>query len=499
MAPVALVVVASTSGVIGLLFNGYILLVLVANSQLRSANNLLLLHLGLVDSVFCLQLLTTAALHSGWLREEPVLCKIQGFIWTTILPVLVWTLAGLNCDRYCAIATPLHYSRLVHTRRVLVFFGLVWLLGIVLACPPLFRVNPYSYREASGGCSADFTDADSGWWFGCVYASASLLLPAALMIYFNVRVFLIARFQQHRIVSALYEITLQAHATITHQRHPPCGSGDMHKFRGRGAVLTLLQLVGSLLVLYAPYFGVLLSEATSKERHPDVLVTVVTALVTCSPPTHGFVYGIKSRVLRKTLKGFLRRQLYQSEVNSEIQRQASRRASVQQGRLSPDGTTGTGTGPGTVSSRTPPETVPRRTIQRRMSEILNISPKVTPHRRLSEFVMPAPLASSAASVGTTSREVMLVAQPEVPPPPSSSSSRPSSAQDVRPSVVVVVVVDEDGGCGGGGVVTTKALDSVVDEDGGVKVATPRTGLRNNSTSVRFSLEEKLPCCAENSV
>lgn len=79
---------------------------------------------------------------------------------------------------------------------------------------------------------------------------------------------MIARYHRHRIASAIYEVTLSAQVTITHQRNPffvptvtaPNSGGP--RFRSRSAVYSVFQLVGSFLFLYTPYYIIILWEST---------------------------------------------------------------------------------------------------------------------------------------------------------------------------------------------------------------------------------------------
>jgi len=143
---------------------------------------------------------------------------------------------------------------------------------------------------------------------------------------------MIARYHRHRIASAIFEVTLSAQVTITHQRNPfqPSVLNAGGKFRGRSAVSTVLQLLGSLLVLYFPYYGVILWESSSStflaankignviRVHPH-LVTLASTLLTCSPPVNGLLYGLKSKILRKTFQNYWRKQMSKSEMIQEIQ------------------------------------------------------------------------------------------------------------------------------------------------------------------------------------
>lgn len=326
-------IVTCISAVFGLVFNAYILLVLVYTRQIRTANNILLLHLAVVDIVHCLEtlsMITPSAINDHFsssdggsvVAEENIggsLCQVHGFLWTVLLPVAVWTLCGLNCDRYAAISSPLHYSRLVRSKRIVVFLALTWLIGVALALPPFFTFNSYSYRADHATCMADFTDRTSGLWYPVIYTTVSVIVPASLILFCNLRILTIARHHQHRIVSAIYEVTLRAQATITHQRNP----FYLTKYKGKSAILTIVQLVGSLLTVYGPQCGVMIWEIATGRAGSACTVGFATAMITCSPLVNGLVYGVKSRALRKTFKNFLRRHLYTSEVNHEIQRRGS--------------------------------------------------------------------------------------------------------------------------------------------------------------------------------
>lgn len=179
---------------------------------------------------------------------------------------------------------------------------------------------------------------------------------------------MIARYHRHRIASAIYEVTLSAQVTITHQRNPffvpivtaPSSGGP--KFRGRSAIYTVFQLLGSFLLLYVPYYIVILWEASSSlleqtdrqeiSKINPHFFTIASTLLTCSPPVNGFLYGLKNKTLQKTFQNYWRKKLTKSEVNHEIQART----------------------PSTCGSRRPSITplgfFSKPTIQRRLSEAL---------------------------------------------------------------------------------------------------------------------------------
>lgn len=81
----------------------------------------------------------------------------------------------------------------------------------------------HRYSPGLGCCAPDFGNDSWGLaaaLYGAVYAILGLALPAVLVTVCNLRVLGIARYHRHRIASAIYEVTLSAQATITHQRNP---------------------------------------------------------------------------------------------------------------------------------------------------------------------------------------------------------------------------------------------------------------------------------------
>lgn len=148
---------------------------------------------------------------------------------------------------------------------------------------------------------------------------------------------MIARNHRHRIASAIFEVAISAQVTITHQRNPffPPQIGAGGKFKGKSAVSTVLQLIGSFMLLYYPFYGIVIWESTtntvnnlylaknsSQKREMEVyptLVTIASTLLTCSPTVNGLLYGIKNKILRKSFQNYIRKKMTKCELNQEIQ------------------------------------------------------------------------------------------------------------------------------------------------------------------------------------
>ncbi|XP_011494690.1 PREDICTED: rhodopsin-like [Ceratosolen solmsi marchali] len=347
MGPWTLTILLSFVSALGLLLNAYVLLVVLGlgkqTQQQQTANTLLLIHLGAVEAAVCLVLLVFV---TGSWPIAGTWCVLHGFLLALLHPIALWTVTGLNCDRYYAIAAPLHYSALVSPRRVALGLGLSWTGALLLCLTPFSGlVPPYRYIPGFGCCAPDFGNTSwgtAGSLYGAAYALLGLALPALLVTICNLRVLGIARYHRHRIASAIYEVTLSAQVTITHQRNPffvstataPTAGGPP-KFNN--AANTVMQLIGSLYLLYFPYCGFILWEAYSGSESGEGagtvssiyqysrlhaqprFVSLASLLLACSPPINGILYGLKSRTLRRSVENYRRKKATKSELQQEIQ------------------------------------------------------------------------------------------------------------------------------------------------------------------------------------
>lgn len=148
---------------------------------------------------------------------------------------------------------------------------------------------------------------------------------------------MIARYHRHRIAAAIYEVTLSAQVTITHQRNPfmkfpPLVPNPIApKVRLRSPITKIFQLVGSYIILYTPYFITVIWDSTNmiifgdKVNIPAIyktnqyFVMVSVTLLTCSTVVNGILYGLKSKTIRKSFQNYRRKKRTKNEIQQEIQ------------------------------------------------------------------------------------------------------------------------------------------------------------------------------------
>lgn len=162
---------------------------------------------------------------------------------------------------------------------------------------------------------------------------------------------MIARYHRHRIAAAIFEVTISAQVTITHQRNPfPLPFEAIPpKLRARSPVSNVSGIVGSLLLLYGPYYVTILWNSsvaslsynsnaatvapTSKNMQvPCSIMLVAFVLIHLTVFVNIIIYGLKSKVMRNSLKNYWRKQKTKNEMNNEIQARTpsmgSRRPSI---------------------------------------------------------------------------------------------------------------------------------------------------------------------------
>ncbi|XP_047503665.1 olfactory receptor 1A2-like [Pieris napi] len=286
---------------IGLLLNVYILFIIALTKQPVSASSLLLVHLGVVGA-----LASGAALCGGGTCACAVLLH-------ALHPLQLWTVCGLHADRAAAIAAPLHYAAIVSAKKALICVAIGWVATATLLAPLAIAQPPLAYNAGFGSCVPDCGAGPTALAFCLIYALLTLLLPTALVLACSLKILRIARYHRHRIAAAIYEVTLSAQVTVTHQRNPFSPPPPPR----RRALSAVVQPLGSLAILYFPYYCMLIWPAIAVP--PRSLAALSVALLAAAPTVNSILYGIRSRALKDSLRNYRRKRMTKSEVTQEIQ------------------------------------------------------------------------------------------------------------------------------------------------------------------------------------
>lgn len=137
---------------------------------------------------FSFSLPTIARGSDNWLDDVKWACTLEGLLLALLHPMAMWTTCGLNCDRFYAIASPLHYSAIVNPRRVLIGLGLGWIVVLFLAIPPLvINIAPFGFIPELAACVPRFIYHNSIYYTG-FYTLITFVVPAIIILGCNVKV-----------------------------------------------------------------------------------------------------------------------------------------------------------------------------------------------------------------------------------------------------------------------------------------------------------------------
>ncbi|XP_049278200.1 alpha-1B adrenergic receptor-like isoform X2 [Anopheles funestus] len=344
MVPYQLEILALVAVLIGIVVNSYIVVIVILTKQITFASKILLLHLGVVNAVLCLFYLVfyTASLFQLLpvaLDAMDVACLMFGLCFNTLHSIALWTLCALNFDRYFAIATPLHYGTFINTKKVLITLGAGWIVSTLFSLPQAVRISAYKFDSDYELCLPNLQTTES-LIYSISFVLFTILLPIVLILGCNMKVLMIARYQRNRIASAILEVTLSAQLTITHQRNPffvpnagtgPAGSGPAADCKPytqasnqNNPAANVIQLVGSAILFHCPYYFVILWNSmlpfvANGWRTPALLLNLASFLLLLSPTINAILYGVRSKIVRRSFRNIWRKQKQKIEIHYEIQ------------------------------------------------------------------------------------------------------------------------------------------------------------------------------------
>ena len=304
---------------LGALLNVAIMISIIPNRRLHTVTNVLVCHLGVVgllSSVILVPFYAVASFLGGWIGG-PAFCKVHGYLTTTLSVGSLWTIAGLSWDKYQTIASPLHHSTTTTRTKMTICFSVLWGFSTVLALFPLLGGSEYTYQPTKVSCTIHFADAHTR-WYTISFISITFCVPVATMSYCYSHIFNIARTQSRRIATLVHVVTLQFQAPITHARPSTA-------FKGKRAMMTIIQLVGAFVISYIPYCAMVVYEIITGKETYVILVALATTLFQGASCTNAFVYGAKNRILRESFRNYIRRkyQEYSATYHSRSNRRSA--------------------------------------------------------------------------------------------------------------------------------------------------------------------------------
>ena len=310
---------------LGLIFNSFILLVLIWQRRFRKASHLLLVHLAICDSALCLLILATNVtvnfLSSRGEDPSTLLLHHLGFLWTLLPPLIFWTICGLSLERYAAVTRPFNSSKLVNGRTAVYFLLISGVLCGTLSLAPLAGICSYHLNPWISSFHLRCIETSQlELIFSPIFLTSVYFIPSFIVISTQVHLLSIARGHRNKILGSFPAEGTKVWST----KSSPVLA--MPNVSSRTGDILLLVVIISVGLLWTPTYACFLSETATRSDVPPILVSLAAVLLSLIPMVNAYVYGIRSRVLRQMFKMLIQRLLFQAEASIEIDRRLSLRS-----------------------------------------------------------------------------------------------------------------------------------------------------------------------------
>ncbi|XP_068428037.1 G-protein coupled receptor 161 isoform X2 [Clinocottus analis] len=239
-----------------------------------------------------------------------VWCNFTALLYLLISSASMLTLGAIAIDRYYAVLYPMIYPMKITGNRAVVAIAYVWLHSLVGCLPPLFGWSSFEFDCFKRTCVASWHREPSYAAFWLVWCT---LPPLCIMLTCYGVIFRVARRKARKVHCGTVVVGQNdANAVQKNGRKNSSTSTSSNSSRRSlvyagsqcKAFVTILVVVGTFLVTWGPYVGVVCSEASWGQGSVSPgLETLVAWLSFCSAVCHPFIYGLWNKTVRKELLG----------------------------------------------------------------------------------------------------------------------------------------------------------------------------------------------------
>lgn len=326
------------SGALGLGLSAYLLLI-IRISRLSIYNTVLII-LSIFDCLFATLIVgssTVSLLVIEWhwslppttLTSSPHPWLLESFVnyyhllWLVLPLVIVWLTSALIIDRYLMITSPFTYKKTLTRRRC--FYFLVFVLILLLVNCGAFllehslrpiSIYPLSRPQHIFLLKLVSISSDHDNLMTLIFNTiviGSFLVPLALIIYCNVHILWIIighrnRIQKTMAIISSTSITPRTQSPHNHHHHHHLHHRPSSQYLSRlnqskpqqDLMMIILNLFCSTLLLL-PFIANLIAQLllATFDVH---LAQVSMVLLSIAPFTNSYIYGLRSRLIKKNIK-----------------------------------------------------------------------------------------------------------------------------------------------------------------------------------------------------
>ena len=146
--------------------------------------------LNLSMTVLVIPSVIVSAAAQGWILSNGW-CKASGFFRSLFCVCMIFNLVLISIDRFFFVLKPLRYSTSVTARYHGALLGLIWIVGALIALPPLIGWNRIVYHPSRYMCTGDA--ARSGPSYTLFVFLIGFVAPFLVMVYVYIMIYRAAR------------------------------------------------------------------------------------------------------------------------------------------------------------------------------------------------------------------------------------------------------------------------------------------------------------------
>lgn len=239
-----------------------------------------------------------------------VWCNFTALLYLLISSASMLTLGAIAVDRYYAVLYPMIYPMKITGNRAVVVISYVWLHSLVGCLPPLFGWSSFEFDCFKWTCVASWHRELS---YTAFWVTWCTLPPFFIMLACYGVIFRVARMKARKVhcgtvVVAQDDSTGAQRNGRKNSSTSTSSNGSRRSLVYAGsqckAFVTILVVIGTFLMTWGPYVGVVCTEALwGQGSVSQGLETLVAWLSFCSAVCHPLIYGLWNKTVRKELLG----------------------------------------------------------------------------------------------------------------------------------------------------------------------------------------------------
>lgn len=212
--------------------------------------------------------------------------------------------------RYYAVLYPMIYPMKITGNRAVVAISYVWLHSLVGCLPPLFGWSSFEFDCLKRTCVASWHREPSYTAFWIIWC---LLPPLFIMLACYGFIFRVARKKARKVHCGTVVVAQDDSAGAQRSGRKNSSTSTSSNGSRRSLVyagsqckafVTILVVIGTFLITWGPYVGVVCTEALwGQGSVSQGLETLVAWLSLCSAVCHPLLYGFWNKTVRKELLG----------------------------------------------------------------------------------------------------------------------------------------------------------------------------------------------------